>query len=168
MLHNPRRCIVDYRVPEADFDKAVAHYGKLLDREKPDVEKPLLAVFKVFTANIDPLETTYQAELRVTGVKAGSPALQHSPAVYWGSDEVDGDFAQLEHAGELPGTTKEPVQPDPSGMYTTPRLGSLVDVQGYRMGVAINPDYPGRKEWITLLLLLSGAGKLLLLGAAGG
>ncbi|AII52126.1 hypothetical protein N008_09065 [Hymenobacter sp. APR13] len=154
-------------MPEADFDKAVAHYGKLLDREKPDVEKPLLAVFKVFTANIDPLDTTYQAELRVTGVKAGSPALQYSPAIYWGSEEVDGDFAQLEHAGELPGTTKEPVQPDPSGMYTNSRLGSLVDQQGYRVGVVTNPDYPGKKEWITLLLALGSAGKLLL-GAAGG
>jgi hypothetical protein len=166
MLHNPRRCIVDYRVPEADFDKAVAHYGQLLDRA-PDVTKPMLVVFKVFTANIDPLKTTYQAELRVTGVKANSPALQYSPAVYWGSDEVDGDFAQLEHAGQLPGTSQEPLQPDPSGLHTNPRLGSVVDGHGYRTGVTINPDYPGKREWVNLLLVLGGIGTQLLPGAAG-
>ncbi|MBC6699885.1 hypothetical protein [Hymenobacter sp. BT190] len=161
MLHKPRRCIVDYRVKEEDFDRAVAHYGKLLDREKPDVEKRNLAVFKVFTANIDPVETTYQTELRVTGVKANSPALQYSPAIYWGSDAVDNDFAQLKQAGQLPGTTKEPMQPDPSDLHTNPRLGSVVDVYGYRTGVTINPDYPGKREWISKLLVLGGAGALL-------
>lgn len=166
MLHNPRRCIVDYRVTEADFNKAVAYYGKLLNRE-PDVEKMLLVIFKVFTANIDSLKTTYQTELRVTGVKAGSPALKYSPAIYWGSDEVEDDFAELEHAGQLSGSILEPVQPDPSEMYTSPRLGAVVDEHGYRTGVTINPDYPGKREWISLLLLLGGAGAPLLLGAVG-
>lgn len=156
MLHNPRRCIVDYRVTETDFEKAVAHYGKLLDRGKPDVEKKNLAVFKVFTANIDPLATTYQTELRVTGVAAGSPALQHSPAIYWGSDEVSIDFAQLEQLGQLPGTVKEPLSPDLSELYGG-QLGSVVDAHGYRMGVSINPDFPGKREWINLALMLGGA-----------
>lgn len=158
MAKDSRMFIVDYRVTKDDFKATVESFKKMLVDKEPIEVSAWLTIFKVFTVNLDDRKVTYQAQLRVTGLAAGSPGLKHSPAIYWGSDTVSSDFKQLEGLA-LPGMN-EPLTLDPAGQHES-QIGSVVSLVGYRMGVVNNPNYPGRKVGRSLALLLAGAGALI-------
>lgn len=143
-------CIVDYRVAESEFGAALEFYCKLMGKQVSDCSynqggRARLEVFSVVDA-----EKTgrYSCELRVTAVPVrGGGEYRHCPVIYWGTDDVEGDYERL-LKNTPPKPDDEDYQEDPI-RYSTPGstaltsfIASAVDSYFNRSGSARNPTFP--------------------------
>ena len=143
-------CIVDYRVAESEFDAALEFYCKLVGKQVSDCSynqggRARLEVFSV----VNEEETgRYNCELRVTVVPVGGGGeYRHCPVIYWGTDDVEGDYERL-LKNTPPKPDDEAYQEDPirhsthGSMALPPFIASAVDSYFNRSGDAPNPTFP--------------------------
>lgn len=143
-----RTSIIAYRIKDARFDDAVAFYRNLLqlvpEFYPAGASLPQYAVFTVF--DVDAADSRYSCQLRLKRVANVDTKDQKSPVVYWGTDDVRGDYDNKLRQNHQPNSDDEPLGEDPvddgKEAQAQEEMGSVVDNFGNRTGVTINPPWP--------------------------
>ncbi|MBC6992243.1 hypothetical protein [Hymenobacter sp. BT491] len=146
-------CVIEYRVKVStpqQFQKAVAFYGRMVGKVKPDSLNATQAVFEVFTAQAD--AHTYSCWAFVTAVSPRDAGKnKRSPIVYWGTkaDSLEAKYKKLRSKPSADSDDEYSANlaqsgPMPKNLVFKPEWsrGSLADPYNSRLGLVINPDYP--------------------------
>lgn len=143
-----KRCIVDYRVYESEFEDAVKFYCGVLGKTGPDYNTDGHARIEAFSVVDETESDRYMCEVRVSTVSTDDGGeCRHHPVIYWGTDNP-ADTLKTINTNLTRVPDDEPLHVDPityvtqGGTTVVSSLGSAVDPFSNRTGVTPNPTYP--------------------------